>query len=210
MHICEWCAKPYAPNKSNQRFCAQPCYTKWYERENRADITARHNEYERKRRADKREPRACLQCNAEFLPDNNARRFCTDACHQRYYYANNREAVRGWRRKYYLKVARETPWKAAIDAAKARARALGRAYELDLEWAQATWTGRCSVTGIEFVKIDDKANPFSPSIDRIDSSIGYTKENSRFVIWAVNAFKRDWPEEIMMRVARALIEYNPQ
>lgn len=46
---------------------------------------------------------------------------------------------------------------------------------------------------------------FSPSIDRIVPALGYTPENCRFILWAVNAFKHDGTDDDMYRVAEALI-----
>lgn len=50
-------------------------------------------------------------------------------------------------------------------------------------------TGRCEVTGLPFdMSSPSKTskNPYSPSIDRIDNTKGYTKENTRIVLWQVN------------------------
>ncbi len=46
---------------------------------------------------------------------------------------------------------------------------------------------------------------FSPSIDRIDSSKGYTPDNCQFVLWAINVFKGDGTLEEMYEIATALI-----
>ena len=52
--------------------------------------------------------------------------------------------------------------------------------------------GRCEVTGVSFCyenNFGTSKNPLSPSIDRIDSNIGYSKENTRLVIWQYNLMK---------------------
>lgn len=45
-----------------------------------------------------------------------------------------------------------------------------------------------------------KINPYSPSLDRIDTSRGYTKDNVRLVVYAVNIMLMDWGESIFARV----------
>lgn len=57
--------------------------------------------------------------------------------------------------------------------------------------------GICAVTGIEFnfrTAIDAKKRPFYPSIDRIDSSKGYSKNNIRIVLTIVNYAMNEWGE----------------
>jgi hypothetical protein len=40
-----------------------------------------------------------------------------------------------------------------------------------------------------------KANPFKASLDRIDSSRGYTEDNVQWVCWSVNQMKSDKTKE---------------
>lgn len=81
---------------------------------------------------------------------------------------------------------------------KRRAVSLHRPYELDEEWLIAELERqdyRCAVTGIPFQaeRIDGKrVNPFAPSIDRIDCSGGYTKDNIRLVLTSVNLALSDF------------------
>ena len=53
--------------------------------------------------------------------------------------------------------------------------------------------GFCEVTGIHFSYNKPKphynANPFSPSLDRIDNRKGYTYKNTQVVIWGYNVAK---------------------
>lgn len=53
--------------------------------------------------------------------------------------------------------------------------------------------GYCEVTGIEFNYDKHKphynANPFAPSLDRVDCKKGYTYENTQVVIWGYNVAK---------------------
>jgi hypothetical protein len=48
--------------------------------------------------------------------------------------------------------------------------------------------------------------PFRPSIDRIDSSVGYVVGNCRVVLVAVNIAMSTWGEGLFLRIARAAVE----
>ena len=69
-------------------------------------------------------------------------------------------------------------------------------HELDFEWA---WNKleqldfKCELTGISFTW--ESRQPTALSIDRIDPSKGYTKENVRFVCWWLNAAMGNWGYE---------------
>jgi hypothetical protein len=98
------------------------------------------------------------------------------------------------------------PWLNALRGSKQRAAKHNIPFTLTKEWAEARWTGRCEVTGIEFV-LSDKRSPylFSPSLDRIIPTVGYTPENSRFVLHAVNALKGQGTDEDMLTIAKAIV-----
>lgn len=65
-------------------------------------------------------------------------------------------------------------------------------------------TGRCELTGLPF---NMTASPLrawnSPSIDRIDPKLGYTIDNVRFIVWALNSALQDWGEEVLELVTAA-------
>lgn len=88
-----------------------------------------------------------------------------------------------------------------------RAKARGYEFALSLEWALdlARKQGfRCALTGIRFNtewKNKSRANPFVPSIDRIDCERGYTPDNTRLVICAINLMMMDWGEKLFSLVA---------
>ena len=64
--------------------------------------------------------------------------------------------------------------------------------------------GECELTGIRF-RCDTGRDPFSISIDRIDSSKGYTADNVRFVLLAVNLGMSHWGDAAFRQIARALV-----
>jgi hypothetical protein len=100
------------------------------------------------------------------------------------------------------------PWSALLKSARERAKTKGLPFSLTDGWARSRWTGRCEITDIPFSLIfGDRPGPrfFSASIDQIVPKAGYTPENCRFVLWAVNALKHDGTDEDMIMVARAII-----
>lgn len=69
--------------------------------------------------------------------------------------------------------------------------------------------GRCMVSGIPFDKRRNDTGihrPFAPSLDRIDSALGYTANNVRLVCMIVNMALNDWGIEPLLRMARNITE----
>lgn len=97
------------------------------------------------------------------------------------------------------------PFRHLLVVAKKRAKLQGRAFDLTLEWGRARWTGKCEITGATFILERGRANSFAPSVDRIDSAKGYTQDNCRFVLLAVNRLKGDESDEVMRQIARLVV-----
>lgn len=64
----------------------------------------------------------------------------------------------------------------------------------------------CSVTGVtlqlEWAGAGSK-NPWYPSVDRLDCTKGYTRDNVRAVCWAFNQARGDWPDEVVKQWVKA-------
>jgi len=80
--------------------------------------------------------------------------------------------------------------------------------DLDYEWIKAALdVGCCQVTGIPFDLIGkDKgknASPWAPSIDRIDSNKGYTKDNCRVVVTMLNLALNSFGEDNFRKLSIA-------
>lgn len=97
----------------------------------------------------------------------------------------------------------------------ARRNALKRGIPFDLttgDFKQMVDEARyqCAITGIIFECGDAQGQrrPWFPSIDRIDSSKGYTKENCRLVCVAVNLAMNVWGEDVLNRIVRAIAKRN--
>lgn len=104
--------------------------------------------------------------------------------------------------------------KKRVDFAKSRAGTRGVDHALTLEQVMATYdaqAGNCAVTGVPFdiserlESEDGWKRPYAPSIDRIDSRMGYTAENTRLVCSAVNNAMGSWGEAVFIHLAYALV-----
>lgn len=91
-----------------------------------------------------------------------------------------------------------------LNKARARAKQRGIICTLTHKWIlERLEQGKCSVTGLPF-KLGTKRGPWTPSIDRIDLTDGYTLENSQVVVWLYNAAKGDCTHEDVLVLAQAL------
>lgn len=92
--------------------------------------------------------------------------------------------------------------------AKTRAKNKQLSFGLTIDWIEEKIrAGKCEVTNIDFkVKsVDDEySNPLVPSLDRIDSSLGYTFENTQVVVSNYNKFKGEYHTNETHEVIRAL------
>jgi len=94
-----------------------------------------------------------------------------------------------------------------------RARETGRDFDLTKEViTQRIAAGYCEVTGLPFDMAPGPdrhhANPWAPSLDRIDSSKGYVSDNVQVVCAAYNYAKSEWSADVLLRLARAIIDKN--
>lgn len=92
--------------------------------------------------------------------------------------------------------------------ARARAKKKGIEFSLSEGWAlEKLKAAACEVTGLQFVYVRGakRKHPHSPSIDRIDNSIGYTDENCRMIAWALNAALADFGMDVYLDVAKRVI-----
>lgn len=96
--------------------------------------------------------------------------------------------------------------------AKARAARKGLPFTVDIDWVVGQLKAqdyRCKVTGIPFHASHPfemrKENPWTPSLDRIDSNLGYTPENVRLVCKIFNLAKNAYSDEDVIIMSKRLI-----
>jgi len=95
-----------------------------------------------------------------------------------------------------------------IRYASDRAAAKGWAFDLDAHRSDIQKridAGFCELTGIAF-DLNGSRSFNSPSIDRIDPSLGYTYDNIRIICFAMNSALGNWGEEILHAVVTSWID----
>lgn len=102
-----------------------------------------------------------------------------------------------------------------ISQTRVDARRADRIFELDKEWlVEKLKKGLCEKTGLPFVfngkdqqELNQKSSkhPFSPSLERKDSTLGYTKENTIVVCLIYNFCKNVFQEEAVEMFCRAYL-----
>lgn len=66
---------------------------------------------------------------------------------------------------------------------------------------------RCAISGLSFWQDDaDRYGPTMPSIDRIDPNGDYSNENTRVILYGVNALRGRGSDADMVRIARAIVD----
>ena len=129
------------------------------------------------------------------------------AAKSREWHANNREHANGWRKVSFEKRRQERPWEHLFGAVKARAKRSKILFTLTPGWVEARWTGKCEITGIPFVISPGihHPHPFSPSFDKIKRNLGYTPDNTRIILMAVNLLKYTENDAHVLKIAEAIV-----
>ena len=69
---------------------------------------------------------------------------------------------------------------------------------------------RCAISGLMFWSGSTVAyGPTIPSIDRLTSALGYTRDNVRVVLLGVNGLRGAGTDDDMMMIARAVVQNGP-
>lgn len=99
--------------------------------------------------------------------------------------------------------------------AKRRAAKRGHPFELDVTWVLTQLVQnryRCAKTGIHLRlahPVTGKSlNAFAPSIDRVDSSLGYTPENCQLVCLIYNHAKNTYSEDDLLKFAVGVLTHE--
>jgi hypothetical protein len=65
--------------------------------------------------------------------------------------------------------------------------------------------GRCALSGVKMTWMNERIRPTSISIDRIDSSRGYSRDNVRLLCHSVNRMKGDATDGDVLEIAKAIV-----
>jgi hypothetical protein len=131
----------------------------------------------------------------------------TDPEERRLYEAErNRKHLEEFRKKH----PKEFKLRRLLYYSRVRAKEKCLKHTITKDWLEEkTKSNLCELTKIEFdYDTTIQRNPFGPSIDRIDVSKGYTPDNCRIVIWAVNAGLGHYSERDLYRVCKAYLDFN--
>jgi len=83
-------------------------------------------------------------------------------------------------------------------------------FDITCDWIEDKLKiGFCEITGFSFDFSPHNRyskNPYSPSIDRIDSTKGYTKDNVRIVLWQVNLMRGEMNDDEILLICEKFIE----
>ena len=92
----------------------------------------------------------------------------------------------------------------------AKAKKLGWDYDINEKFLLNKFEkqkGKCAITGVEMTHFGGKGKvDTNVSIDRIDSNIGYTKENIQLVCYIVNVIKNKWDKETLIKWCDLIIK----
>lgn len=100
-----------------------------------------------------------------------------------------------------------------LKATAKRCKRLNLTFGLDVDWlAERLRNGRCELTGLAFDMsvVNRRRNSHTPSIDRVIAGAGYTKDNCRVVLYAVNCALNDWGLGTFLPIAKALAISNAE
>lgn len=145
---------------------------------------------------------ACETCHRKYVyraPTDKMR------AREREHYHKNRDAHRVQQTEYRRLRTLGQPWWRMLHSAKKRAEKRNIPFDLTPEWAKANWTGRCALSNIEFSPNKRRGGlGYSPSIDKIDASLGYVQTNCRFILHCINSFRGTMSDKEMLSVAKIL------
>ena len=146
------------------------------------------------------------------------------------YYAKHKEAYRKYAKKAYAKskegpnffnitkkqserskkLARTVDGRLKMSFLHSRTRAKNHnlSFDIDFDFVKELYQkqqGRCKLSNIEFSF--ENVTPFSPSIDRISSDKGYTRDNIRLVCLIVNLALNNFGDEAFFTMCEATIKH---
>lgn len=125
-----------------------------------------------------------------------------DRVYQKKYKRDNKEKLAQWRSNRYRSLHGRA--NNLFNTARRSAKKRGLKFDLTVEWIEEKLKlGLCELTNLTFSF--GVRNAYTPSIDRKDSSKGYTKDNCRVILWALNAAFNEWGEGIFQAIAREWI-----
>jgi hypothetical protein len=131
----------------------------------------------------------CLNCSGDFVGRSD-KKFCCDNCRNIFNHNNNKEKSRSNKKQWYInnkeKVLNNTELK-MYNGVKYRAKKHNIPF--DLELSDIVIPDICPLLGIPLYKTKGRVKNNTPSLDKIDPSKGYIKNNVWVISWKANRVK---------------------
>lgn len=140
--------------------------------------------------------RTCLYCQSDLdlLGKNRKANYCSIYCKNKN--RNNKGKFTKYTSSYVGK---------AISLWHNSKTRLPEEHSITTSWIEEKLKiGVCEVTNLPF--IFESHSPFTPSLDRKDSSKGYTPENTQVVVWIYNTAKNKFTHNDVLVLAQALLK----
>jgi hypothetical protein len=118
--------------------------------------------------------------------------------YQKEWYLKNKDRKLELGKVNIQKRKEEAPLKLLFGSIKIGAKRRNIDFEIDFEFILNLWekqNGKCYYSKVDMKYIAFNKNPFQVSIDRIESSKGYTKNNTVLCCQSINYMKNDYPIE---------------
>lgn len=120
------------------------------------------------------------------------------------------------RRRAYIYKTPETYFKSILCNTYNRCKKKSIEFQISVEEILAMWTGRCAITGVELripsaeavicPRESHRTKLLSPSLDRIDSTRGYTVDNLRIVSTAFNLMRSSMTDKQLLFMCNEVIK----
>jgi hypothetical protein len=126
--------------------------------------------------------------------------------YQQAYYTKNKERILKHQREYSRIWCRANPEKNLWLNTQWRAKKLNMEFDLTIE--DLTIPSHCPVLGIELIRGSRGKSDNSPSLDRIDNTKGYTKDNICIISNRANIIKNSGTAEEHLKIADYIIKHK--
>lgn len=151
----------------------------------------------------------CAMCGQQhtYVLKRKPRKFCSNKCAVRFHgkFVRNKAKQAQRQTTYYS----ANPAKRLIVTSKQSAKVKGLQHSLtEAHLNNHLATGKCQVTGLPVqsnIETGATRGAYSPSLDRIDNSVGYINTNVRIVSWQYNLAKGKFSDRDLNNLAIALV-----
>lgn len=212
-HNCENCGDEFVKSRFDQRFCSKACSQAWYNAKaswsKRPDREAQ-NARKRTQRAGNPEYQALKRADRKLNPEKyraqdkrKYERHRTQILEkERLGRLTDPEKYRAKTRHALRKMRENSAWKFLLHSASRRAQRKHVPFDLTHAWAASRWTGKCELTNVPF---DATNSSLVATIDRIEAAKGYTQDNCRFILYALNAMRGSGTDEDLYKAAIVIL-----